>query len=126
LADHPDFSHGTPPESSIPLYVHRLYHVTHSLVLFSLVFFLVWRISGRPLWMLCAWALHVLMDIPLHTAAFFPTPFLWPLSDWTFDGWPWMTPAVLIPDVLLLLAAYAVWYWRSVRSKRQPWTPSPD
>ncbi|HEX6532810.1 MAG TPA: hypothetical protein VF019_09305, partial [Nitrospira sp.] len=30
MAPRPDFSHGTPPESSIPPYVHHLYDVTHS------------------------------------------------------------------------------------------------
>jgi hypothetical protein len=42
LAKQPDFSHGTPPESSIPEYVHHLYNVTHSLVVFLMVFLLVW------------------------------------------------------------------------------------
>ena len=31
LSAEPDFSHGTPSESTIPLYVHHLYDVTHSL-----------------------------------------------------------------------------------------------
>jgi len=34
----PDFSNGTPPESSIPAYVHPLYDVTHSLVVSLVVF----------------------------------------------------------------------------------------
>src|SRR5215212_7972109 len=41
LAEKPDFSHGT-AESSIPLYVHYLYNVTHSFMVFLLVFFLIW------------------------------------------------------------------------------------
>jgi hypothetical protein len=38
MADAPDFSHGTPPESTIPQYVHQLYNVTHSFLVFLLVF----------------------------------------------------------------------------------------
>ena len=41
MADRPDFSHGTPPESTIPHYVHQLYNVTHSFVVFLLVFLLL-------------------------------------------------------------------------------------
>ena len=65
--------------------------------------------AKQPVWELSAWGLHVVMDIPLHSADFFPTPFLWPLSEWTFNGWEWMTPSILIPNVLLLILLYA-WY----------------
>ena len=119
MAEQPDFSHGTPPESSIPQYVHQLYNVTHSLVVYLIVFFLVWILLRRPLWELSAWALHVLMDIPSHSFAFFPTPFLWPLSDWKFNGWQWMTPYVFIPNVTLLIGLY-LWYFTVRRRSRQP------
>ena len=115
LSEKPDFSHGTPPESTIPLYVHHLYNVTHSFIVFLVVFMLTWFLLKRPLWELSAWGLHVLVDIPTHSFAFFPTPFLWPLSDWKFNGWQWMTPAILGPNYLLLSLLYA-WFlaqaWR--------------
>ena len=81
LSPTPDYSQGTPPESTIPPYVHYLYNVTHSFVLFLAVFALLWLWTKRPVWELGAWGLHVLVDIPTHSFAFFPTPFLWPLSD---------------------------------------------
>lgn len=118
LSERPDFSHGTPPESSIPLYVHHLYNVTHSFIVFLLVFLLIWFLLKRPLWELSAWGLHVLVDIPTHSFAFFPTPFLWPLSDWKVDGWQWMTPTILGPNYILLSLLYA-WFlaqvWRGNR-----------
>ena len=117
LAEQPDFSHGTPPESSIPQYVHHLYNVTHSLVVFLVVFLLVWVLVKRPVWELSAWGLHVLMDIPMHSFAFFPTPFLWPLSDWKIDGWQWMTPSIFIPNVILLILLYA-WYFMQKKCRR--------
>lgn len=49
LEDKPDFSQGTPLESSIPPYVHQLYNVTHSLIVFLVVFLLVWIFLKRPL-----------------------------------------------------------------------------
>ena len=118
LAERPDFSHGTPPESTIPEYVHHLYNVTHSLILFMAVFALVWAHRGRPLWELAAWGLHVLVDVPTHSSAFFATPVLWPLADWKFDGWQWMTPDILIPNYLSLAFLYGWFAFRSVRGGR--------
>lgn len=112
----PDFRHGTPPESTIPHYVYHLYNYTHRFVVFLAVFFLVWLFLKRPVWELDAWGLHILTDMPLHSYAFFPTPVLWPLSDWKFDGWEWMAPGVLIPNFMLLSLLYA-WYVRSLLDK---------
>jgi hypothetical protein len=109
LSPTPDFSHGTPPESTIPLYVHHLYNVTHSFVLFLAAFALLWLLAKRPVWELGAWGLHVLVDIPTHSLAFFPTPVLWPLSDWKFDGWQWNQSAILIPNFTVLFLLYA-WF----------------
>jgi hypothetical protein len=109
LAQKPDFSHGTPPESSIPQYVHHLYNVTHSLIVFFVVFIVIWLFLKRPVWELFAWGLHILVDVPTHSYAFFPTPILWPLIDWKFDGWQWNTPTILIPNFVILLLLYA-WY----------------
>jgi hypothetical protein len=109
LEDKPDFSHGPPPESSIPQYVHDLYNVTHSLIMFLIVFVLMWLLLKQPLWELAAWGLHVLVDVPTHSHAFFPTPILWPLFNWKFNGWPWMAPTILIPNFVLLALLYA-WY----------------
>jgi len=109
VSEKPDFSHGTPPESSIPQYVHHLYDVTHSLIVFLIAFFLLWFFLKRPLWELSAWGLHVLVDVPTHSHAFFPTPVLWPLFEWKFDGWPWSIPHILVPNYLVLSLLYA-WY----------------
>jgi len=109
LAEKPDFSEGTPPESSIPLYVHHLYNVTHSFIVFLFVFLLLWFLLKRPLWELSAWGLHVLVDVPTHSYAFFPTPVLWPLFAWKFNGWQWNNPQILIPNYVVLSLLYA-WY----------------
>ncbi|BCA53828.1 hypothetical protein W02_09680 [Nitrospira sp. KM1] len=119
MSDRPDFSHGTPPESSIPRYVHHLYDVTHSLIVFLLTFFTTWMLLKQPLWELAAWGLHILVDIPTHSSEFFPTPFLWPVSDWKFNGWQWMTPGILIPNYLLLLFIYICCLFLSGRNGNQ-------
>jgi len=117
LSEKPDFSNGTPPESTIPQYVHYLYNVTHSFIVFLAVFFLIWLLRKRPLWELAAWGLHVLVDVPTHSYAFFPTPVLWPLFNWKFNGWQWMTPSVLIPNFVLLSVLYAWYLWQPYRTK---------
>jgi len=117
LSPKPDFSHGTPPESTIPDYVHALYNVTHSLLVFLAIFLVVWLLRKQPLWELGAWGLHVLVDIPTHSYAFFPTPVFWPLSNWKFDGWQWMTPEILIPNWVLLSLLYAWFLSRAYRMK---------
>lgn len=119
MADRPDFSQGTPPESSIPRYVHHLYNVTHSLMVFLAAFFLVWALRKRPVWELGAWGLHVLVDVPTHSAAFFPTPIFWPLLSWTFDGWQWMNPVILIPNYVLLALCYGWFASQSFRAGKR-------
>ena len=119
MADPPDFSRGTPPESTIPQYVHQLYNVTHSFLVFLLVFLLVWHLHRQPLWELAAWGLHVLVDVPTHSFAFFPTPVFWPLSNWKFDGWQWMTPVILVSNYVLLAVCYACFALRSAGSHKK-------
>lgn len=104
---------GHPPDpSQIPAYVHHLYDVTHSLVVFALAFGLVWLVRKRPLWEMGAWGLHVLLDIFTHTTAFFPTPFLWPLADVRVDGRAWSEPDIFFPNVTLLVVLYAAFMWK--------------
>jgi len=62
-----------------------LYDIGHSFVTFVAVFLIVWAIIRRPLWEMLGWALHILLDIPSHSAHY-PTPFLWPLSSYYISG----------------------------------------
>ena len=102
---------GHPPDHSlIPAYVYSLYNATHSLTVFAAVFALVWIVRGRPFMELGAWGLHIAVDIFTHSEAFFPTPFLWPLSDAHVDGVPWSDPRIFFGNVALLAATYA-WFW---------------
>ena len=118
------FSHlGKRPELSIiPEYVHSLYHVTHSFMVFVLVFALVWAIRRKPMMELLAWGLHICMDIPTHGNAFFPTPFLWPLSDFHVDGIPWSRPYIFFPNWGLLFLLYS-WFFYSKAKSRLPQHP---
>jgi hypothetical protein len=96
-----------------------LYRYSHSLVLFALIFGAVWLLRKRPAWALLAWALHILIDIPSHSLEFFPTPFLWPLSDYRFGGVSWATPWFMTLNVSALLATYLA-LWLSRRRRTAP------
>ncbi|OGZ07117.1 MAG: hypothetical protein A2942_01410 [Candidatus Lloydbacteria bacterium RIFCSPLOWO2_01_FULL_50_20] len=98
--------------ANIPSYVFSLYDISHSLVVFTFVFLLVWMIRKKPLWEMGAWGLHIVMDIFSHSDAFFPTPFLWPVSDFYFNGMSWGQPTIFFPNIILLTAAYSYWWYR--------------
>lgn len=111
----PGWEHGHPNITDYPAFAQNLYNITHSLIIFALVFGAVWMIAGRRAWVLGGWGLHILIDIPTHSLALFPTPFLWPLSDVRVDGIGWDHPIVWAVDLVLLVAAYSIWLVRRRR-----------
>lgn len=115
ISSGPDFHSGPPDPSSIPSYVHSLYNVTHSLVTVAIVFGIVWFIRKKPMIEMLGWPLHILVDIPTHSSAFFPTPFLWPLSDFHVDGTSWGQPIIFIPNVIFIIMLYT---WFYVKKKK--------
>ena len=126
LANLPRPDTGEPPAvGEFPVFrlASSLYNISHSAVIFFAIFgftalavFLrnkrvlsdgspvagIWRMP----WELGGWIIHVLLDIPTHSYQFYPTPFLWPLSGWTFDGFSWVTLWFLIPNYIAIIAVY--------------------
>jgi hypothetical protein len=88
----------------------QLYRVTHSLVIWLVVAALLFLVLRRFWWPLLGWLLHILVDIPTHSKAFFPTPFLWPLSSFTVDGINWSTPWFMVLNYGALAAVYLILY----------------
>jgi len=109
----PDLEHGHPNISDFPTYAQNFYNATHSLVIFIMVFAVVWLFRKKPYWLLLAWSLHIIIDIPTHSLKLFPTPFLWPVSDLKIDGIPWDNSMILIPDIILLIVFYSFWIYKS-------------
>ena len=82
---------------------HTLYQYSHSLVLWLLVFLIAWLIFKRPRLELLGWAFHILIDIPSHAVLFFPTPFLFPISNYVFPyGIAWSNMYFMIINYALL------------------------
>jgi len=69
--------------SDLPKTIFYIYGITHSLVIWGIVA-TVLLIFKKWHWPILFWLLHILADIPGHTA--FQTPFLFPISDFKFSG----------------------------------------
>ena len=90
---------------------HSLYNISHSLLAFFIILGIVTWYFRRPIWEMGGWLLHILMDIPSHSYAFFPTPFLWPFSDFKVNGIPWSTPVFFFTNYGLIMATYILlWF----------------
>jgi len=109
---------GKPDLESIPQYVFTAYNFTHSLIVFLVFFSILWFLGYKRLAKLSlAWPLHILVDIPTHDATFFPTPFLWPISDFSINGISWGQPIIFIPNVIIIFGLYLYWYLRRRRAR---------
>ena len=108
------------PQDTLPIFrlTSTLYSISHSAIVFLIVFGVVFLILRRPLWELGGWFIHILLDIPTHSYQFYPTPFLWPLSGWKFDGFFWGTPWFLILNYSAIIIAY----WLLRRKKGELFT----
>ncbi len=83
-----------------------LYPASHSLLIFLAVFLIVWLFRRTPAWVMGGWALHIILDIGTHPTDFYPTRFLWPLSEIHFGGISWRTPWFLLLDYALLALCF--------------------
>lgn len=119
IASGPDWSNGHPDVSQIPHFVNILYNISHSFITFGLIFLLVWWLLKKPFRPLLAWGFHIFLDIPSHSFHFFPTPFLWPISNFEINGINWGEPIIFIPNVIFLVVLYLVWgmsWWKKLRN----------
>lgn len=85
---------------------HHLYELSHSLVIWAAAFGLTWLVIKKIPWPLLGWALHICIDIFSHSSKFFPTPFLFPVSDFYVNGWAWAEPVFMSVNYGLLLILY--------------------
>lgn len=97
---------GRPTRSEIPEWVYSLYDISHSLVIASIFIFMVYKINKEFAFPMLAWPAHIILDFFTHSIEFFPTPILWPISDFKFDGIPWSNPIVFFANVLLIFLLF--------------------
>lgn len=96
--------HGVPGQQGLS---DELYNFSHSLVIFGTSFLLTWLFLKRPPYELLGWALHVLLDIPTHRIDFYPTPFLFPISEYRFPyGISWGDTWFMIVNYIALALVF--------------------
>ncbi len=110
-----------PVAHQFPFYdlANSLYNVSHSLFVFTLVFVIVALMRKKVMWELGAWLLHILIDVPTHSYQFFPTPFLWPISDFRVNGFLWATPTFIAVNYTLILVSLVVLYLTRLKIKQE-------
>ena len=97
---------GRPTRSEIPEWVYSLYDISHSLVIASIIIFIAYKIHKEFAFPMLAWPAHIILDFFTHSIEFFPTPILWPISDFKFDGIPWSNPIIFFTNVLLIFLLF--------------------
>ncbi len=91
-------------QTVIPSWVPVFYSLTHSLVIIAAVFLVVYLIFRTIPVYLLAWPIHVVIDIFTHSLKFYPTPFLWPISNFHFPGISWGTLWFMIVNYVLIVS----------------------
>lgn len=109
---------GRPSLEALPTWIFASYNLTHSFIAFAVVFIAIYVITRKWFWPLAAWGLHILIDVPTHSLAFFPTPFLWPLSNYRFNGLSWGTGWFMLLNYSALIAVFIIISYNRAKEKR--------
>ena len=64
-----------------------------------------------------AWPIHIVVDFFTHSIKFFPTPILWPISEYRFDGVPWSNPYVLGINFIVIFFIF-FYRWRTKKPQK--------
>ena len=110
---------GRPTRSEIPEWVYSLYDISHSMVIASIIIFIAYKINKEFAFPMLAWPAHIILDFFTHSIEFFPTPILWPISDFKFDGIPWSNPIIFFTNVLLIFLLF-IYRRKKTNSLKKP------
>ncbi len=113
------FQGGPPDPNLIPDYISTLYNFTHSFIIFAAVFGLIWLIRRKPYWLMAGWGIHIIIDIFSHSKDFFPTPFLFPVSDFTINGTSWGHSTFMLINYSALILVYAYFFISRKRNAKK-------
>lgn len=92
-----------------------LYQFSHSVVIFALVFILASILSRKVCWPMLGWLLHIIIDVPSHSVEFYPTPFLFPISEYRFPyGVSWAHPTYMVINYSMLLLTWSYIFYKKL------------
>ena len=97
---------GKPSLDEIPIWVFNLYDFSHSLIIALIFILIVYRFNKNLCFPMLAWPFHILLDVFTHSREFFPTPILWPISEYRFDGIPWSNPYIWFANVFCIFIIF--------------------
>ena len=101
----------------IVLWSQQLHCVLHSAVVAGAVTLLLWTIR-QTLWVpLLGWWSHIVIDVFTHSADYYPSPVLYPITQRGFDGLAWNTPWFLVLNYVVLCTV-GWWLWTSRSNAR--------
>jgi hypothetical protein len=101
----------------VGLLSHHLHCIMHSAIVAGAVTLLLLAVR-RSLWIpLLGWWSHIVIDVFTHSAAYYPAPVLYPITERGFDGIAWNTPWFL---ALNYVALGAVGLWLVSRGGSKP------
>jgi hypothetical protein len=92
-------------------------NLSHSFLTAFIVIAIVAKFKKELVWPMLAWPFHIVLDFPFHTKEFFPVKIFWPLSNVHFDGIPWSSPEVIIPNCAGIILLYIYRYKNLSKSK---------
>ena len=97
---------GKPNLSEIPEWVFSLYNFSHSLIISIIFILIIYKINREISFTMLAWPFHILLDFFTHSIDFFPTPILWPISNYRFDGIPWSNSYIMITNIVCIFLIF--------------------
>lgn len=103
----------------VELWSHHLHCAAHSAIAAGAATLLLWAWRRRFWLPLLGWWSHILIDVFTHSADYYASPVLYPLTQRGFDGVPWNAPWFLGLTYLALLVVHAA-FWASGRHRRAP------
>ena len=98
----------------VNLWSHHLHCAAHSAIVAAAVTLLLWAMR-RSLWIpLLGWWSHIVIDVFTHSADYYPSPVLYPITQRGFDGLAWNTPWFMVLNYVALSAAgWLLWQSRT-------------
>ncbi len=112
------FIFGKPDVYTIPHYVTFLYNVTHSLFIAGVFGVFVYLKYKKYLILIAGWVMHIVIDIFSHTEDFFPTHFLYPLSDFHLSFVSWANKWFMLTNYSALLVVYSSLAFKRIKRSK--------
>lgn len=98
----------------VELIAHHLHCTMHSALVAAVVTLLSWILLRRFWLPLLGLWMHIVIDVFTHSADFYPSPVLYPITQRGFDGWAWNDPWQLALNYGLIAI-----FWFIIRSQEK-------